>query len=43
MSESPGIAELYALGHASFDEFARTLSDDDWLHAASVHAGVDSA
>ena len=31
MPESPGIAELYALGHASFDEFARTLSDDDWL------------
>ncbi|HUS44118.1 MAG TPA: maleylpyruvate isomerase family mycothiol-dependent enzyme [Ilumatobacteraceae bacterium] len=30
MSESPGIAELYRLAHASFNDFALTLSDDDW-------------
>ncbi len=30
MSASPGVAELYRLAHASFDDFVRTLSDDDW-------------
>jgi len=30
MSESPGIAELYRLAHASFAKFALTMSDDDW-------------
>lgn len=30
MSESPGIAELYRLAHASFAKFAVTMSDDDW-------------
>lgn len=30
MSDTPGIAELYRLAHASFGDFAGTLSDDDW-------------
>jgi hypothetical protein len=34
MSDTPGIAELYRLAHASFHDFAVTLSPDDW--SASV-------
>jgi uncharacterized protein (TIGR03083 family) len=30
MAETPDIAARYALAQASFAEFARTLSDDDW-------------
>lgn len=33
MSDTPGIAELYRLAHASFHDFAVTLSADDW----SIH------
>ncbi len=33
MSDTPGIAELYRLAHASFHDLAVTLSADDW----SVH------
>lgn len=30
MSDTPGIAELYRLAHASFHDLAVTLSADDW-------------
>jgi hypothetical protein len=30
MSDTPGIAELYRLAHASFHDFAVTLSHDEW-------------
>jgi hypothetical protein len=30
MSDTPGIAELYRFAHASFHDFAVTLSADDW-------------
>ena len=30
MSDTPGIADLYRLAHASFHDFAVTLSPDDW-------------
>jgi hypothetical protein len=30
MSDTPGTAELYRLAHASFHEFAVTLSPDEW-------------
>ena len=39
MSETPGIAELYLLAHASFDDLASSLSDDDWTTSVPCTPG----